>query len=118
VALLWPGITALVLTLWIASWALVTGLVEVGMAFLRGEAGGERARWALSGLVLVALGVVLFIRPDIGALSLATVFGLFSIVYGITDVVQGAELRRVRTTAQRLLPSPGHEAGSATAARP
>jgi len=48
--------------------------------------------WALTGLVSVALGVVLFIRPDIGALSLATVFGLFSIVYGICALILSAQV--------------------------
>jgi uncharacterized membrane protein HdeD (DUF308 family) len=94
-ALVWPGITALVLTIWIAAWAFVAGVIEVAMAFRRGEDVGERAMWALSGLVSIALGVVLAIRPDLGAISLATVFGLFSIVYGITTLVLSAQLRRV-----------------------
>jgi uncharacterized membrane protein HdeD (DUF308 family) len=87
VALLWPGITALVLTIWVAAWALITGVTEVIMAFQHRETAGERALWAVSGLVSVGLGVVLFVRPDIGALSLASVFGLFSLVYGISTLV-------------------------------
>ena len=51
--------------------------------------------WALSGLISVALGVVLVIRPDIGALSLATVFGLFSIVYGISSITLALQARRL-----------------------
>jgi hypothetical protein len=49
------------------------------------ERAGQRAMWALSGLVSIALGVVLLIRPDIGAISLATVFRLFSVVCGVTS---------------------------------
>jgi hypothetical protein len=37
--------------------------------------------------------VVLTIRPDIGAVSLATVFGLFSIVSGISALVLAAQTR-------------------------
>src|SRR5258705_4871270 len=33
VALAWPGITALVLTVWIAAWAVLTGIVEVALTF-------------------------------------------------------------------------------------
>jgi uncharacterized membrane protein HdeD (DUF308 family) len=95
VALVWPGITALALTIWVAVWAFVTGFVEVAMAFRAGQAAGERAMYGLTGLVSIALGVVLAIRPDIGALTLATVFGLFSIVYGITAVTLGIQARRV-----------------------
>ncbi|MFJ8493404.1 DUF308 domain-containing protein [Streptomyces sp. NPDC094038] len=43
-----------------------------------------------------ALGFVLFVRPDIGAVSLATVFGLFSIVHGISAVFASPEVRRRR----------------------
>jgi uncharacterized membrane protein HdeD (DUF308 family) len=102
VALVWPDITALVLTLWVGAWAFVTGIVEVTLAFQRGETAGERALWALGGLVSIALGVVLAVRPDIGAVTLATVFGLFSIVSGTTSLVLAAQTRRVHATAERL----------------
>ena len=102
VALVWPGITVLVLTVWVAVWALLTGIVEVALAFRRGETAGERAMYGLGGLVSVALGVVLAIRPDIGALTLATVFGLFAIVYGITPLVLAAQTRGLRNAAPRL----------------
>jgi uncharacterized membrane protein HdeD (DUF308 family) len=102
VALLWPGITALALTIWVAAWAVVTGFVEVALAFPRGEGAGQRAMWALSGLVSIALGVVLFIRPDIGAFSLATVFGLFSIVYGVSALVLSFQARDVDDAAHLL----------------
>lgn len=104
-ALAWPGITALVLTIWIAAWAFVTGIVEVAMAFRSGEDAGDRVLWALTGLVSIALSIVLAIRPDIGAVSLATVFGLFSIVYGISTLVLSAQLRKSGSAAQNLAES-------------
>src|SRR5215813_8327973 len=97
VALVWPDITALVLVIWVGAWALITGIVEAALAFRQGESVGERAGWLLTGLVSIALAVVLFIRPDIGALSLATVFGLFAIVYGASSVVLSFHAREVRT---------------------
>lgn len=106
-ALAWPGITALVLTIWIAVWAFVSGVIEVAMAFRQGEEAGERAMWALTGLVSIALGVVLAIRPDIGAVSLATVFGLFGIVYGISTLVLAAQLRKAGSASQNLAESVG-----------
>src|SRR4051794_39148443 len=105
VALVWPGPTALALTVWIAAWAFVTGIVEVSMAFGQRETAGERAMWALGGLISIALGIVLFLRPDIGAVSLATVFGLFSIVYGISTLVLSTRAREARTAAQQLIGS-------------
>jgi hypothetical protein len=46
----------------------------------------------LAGLVSVAPGVVLVIGPDVGAVTLAQVYGLFSIVYGISSLVTEANL--------------------------
>jgi uncharacterized membrane protein HdeD (DUF308 family) len=105
VALVWPGMTAVVLVLWIAAWALVTGLVEVFLAFRGGQAAGMRAAWALSGLVSIALGVVLFLQPEIGASSLATVFGVFSVVYGVSAVVLSVQARKAGSSARQLLNS-------------
>jgi uncharacterized membrane protein HdeD (DUF308 family) len=105
VALVWPDITALVLVLWIAIWAAVTGIIEVVLAFRQGETAGERALWAITGLVSVALAVVLFIRPDIGALSLATVFGLFSIFYGTSALILSFQARKVGSATHRLVDS-------------
>jgi uncharacterized membrane protein HdeD (DUF308 family) len=102
VALVWPGITAEVLTLWVAAWAFVTGVVEVVLAFQHNQIAGERAMWALTGLISIGLGVVLAIRPDIGAVSLATVFGLFSIVYGISTLILSAQTHHAGATASRL----------------
>jgi uncharacterized membrane protein HdeD (DUF308 family) len=105
IALVWPDITALVLVIWIAAWALVTGIIEVVLAFRQGETAGERALWAITGLVSVALGIVLFIRPDIGALSLATVFGLFSIFYGTSALILSFQARKVGSATHRLVDS-------------
>jgi uncharacterized membrane protein HdeD (DUF308 family) len=102
VALVWPGITALTLVIWVGAWALTTGIVEVALAFRKGEPAGERAGWLLTGLVSVALAVVLFIRPDIGAVSLATVFGLFAIIYGASSLVLSVRARKAKSAARRL----------------
>jgi hypothetical protein len=68
------GEALLALTNLVAAWAFVTGIVEVLLALQRDEVVGSRALWALSGLVSIALGIVLAVRPDIGALTLATLF--------------------------------------------
>jgi uncharacterized membrane protein HdeD (DUF308 family) len=57
----------------------------------------------LGGLVPVAFGVVLFARPDVGAVTLALLFGLFSIIYGISQIVIGAQLRQAGHSAEKFL---------------
>jgi uncharacterized membrane protein HdeD (DUF308 family) len=98
VALVWPGPTALVLVLIVGTWAIVAGLVEIAAAFQAGEQAGTRAMFILGGLVSIAFGAVLCARPDIGAITLALVFGLFNLVYGIWALMHGVELRRTRKT--------------------
>ncbi|WP_308311151.1 DUF308 domain-containing protein [Streptomyces sp. GbtcB6] len=102
----WPGITALALTIWVGAWALTTGFMEVALAFQRGRTAGERAWFLLNGLVSIALAFVLFVRPDIGAVSLATVFGLFSIVHSAT-----APQRSSRPAQSGTPAGPGESAG-------
>lgn len=59
----WPGITALVLTIWVAAWALLFGGLELHLAFQHGELAGERVMSLIGGLASMALGVVLLVRP-------------------------------------------------------
>jgi uncharacterized membrane protein HdeD (DUF308 family) len=96
VALAWPGITAYVLTIWVGAWAIVTGGIEFATAFGAGETAGERALFGLGGLVSIALGIVLFARPDSGAVALAQVFGLFAFIYGIAAIVSAISLHNAR----------------------
>ena len=93
VAIVWPGPTALVLVLVLGIWAFVGGIAEIAAAFAAGESAGTRALFVLSGLVSVAFGVVLFARPGVGAVTLALLFGLYSLIYGFSQINVGIHLR-------------------------
>jgi len=103
IALVWPGPTALVLVLIVGIWAIIGGGVELFAAFQSGEAAGTRALFILGGLVSIAFGVVLFARPNVGAVTLALLFGLFSLIYGVSQIVMGVELRRTGHTVGEVL---------------
>jgi uncharacterized membrane protein HdeD (DUF308 family) len=105
-SLAWPGVTALALSIFVGAWALVAGVFELGLTFMSGERAGERAMWLLGGIVSIALGIVLFIRPDIGAVSLAAVFGLYSIAFGVSALVLSAQADQLRAKAAQWLPTP------------
>ncbi len=62
-ALVWPGVTALVLVLIVAIWSFTGGVVELFAAFRSGEVAGTRALFIVGGLVSIAFGIVLFSRP-------------------------------------------------------
>ena len=103
IALVWPAPTALVLVLIVGIWAFVGGVFEFFAGFASGESAGTRALFILGGLVSVAFGVVLFARPGIGAVTLALLFGLFSLFYGISQIVLGAQLRRTGNTLHSIV---------------
>jgi uncharacterized membrane protein HdeD (DUF308 family) len=48
----------------------------------------------LAGLISVAFGVVLSAWPGPGTVTVALLFGLFSLIYGASQIVAGAQLRR------------------------
>jgi uncharacterized membrane protein HdeD (DUF308 family) len=102
VAVIWPGPTALVLVLVIAVWAFIAGFAEIFAAFGSGETAGTRAMLIVTGLISITLGVVLSSRPDIGAVTLALLFGLFSMIYGVSQIVLGAQLRQTRRTLHEV----------------
>jgi len=103
VAIIWPGPTALVLVFVVAAWAVAGGIVEFAAGFSAGETAGTRALLLIGGLVSVAFGVVLFARPGVGALTLALLFGLFALIYGISQVSAGIQLRQGGATVRPVL---------------
>jgi uncharacterized membrane protein HdeD (DUF308 family) len=103
VALVWPAPTALVLVLVVGIWAFVGGFFEIFAGFQSGETAGTRAMFILGGLVSIAFGVVLFARPGLGAVTLAILFGLFSLIYGVSQIVTGSQLRHTGRTLHSVL---------------
>lgn len=89
----WPHITTVALRWLIAAWAIGTGVLEVGAAVaLRRELTGEW-RLVLSGLLSVAFGLFLAVRPQEGTLALVWVVGLYAIVFGAALVALARRLR-------------------------
>jgi uncharacterized membrane protein HdeD (DUF308 family) len=86
VAIVYPGITAEVLTMIIGFWAIFGGTVELAGAFT------GRSGWlGFAGLLTIAAGVVLIASPGVGAVSLALIFGIYLLAYGITLLVASAK---------------------------
>ena len=104
IALAWPAPTAFVLVIVVAAWALVGGVAEVFAGFASGETAGTRAMFIVAGLVSVAFGIVLFARPDVGAVTLALLFGLYSMIYGFSQITAGVQVRQMGTSVRSLSP--------------
>ena len=94
VTFVYPGVTALLLLLFIAGWAIAMGIFEiVGAIRLRKEIDNE---WWLiaSGAMSVIFGLILIFQPRTGALALLFVIGIFAILHGITLVALSWRLRK------------------------
>lgn len=90
-----PGITGLVLLMYIAAWAVITGVLQIVAAIrLRKEIKGE---WLmiLSGLVSVAFGVLLFLQPGAGALAVAWIIAAYGFIFGVLMVLLAFKVRKL-----------------------
>jgi len=91
-----PGLTALVLLMFIACWAILIGAMEIwGAVQLRKEIEGE---WwlILSGVLSIAFGILLIARPGSGALALVWVIGSFAILHGGMLIALAFRLKQFR----------------------
>jgi len=82
-ALLYPGLTALMLVLVIGATTLASGIADIAMAIrLRKIIRGE-AFLILNGIVSIAFGVFVFFFPGAGALALVWLISIYAIVSGV-----------------------------------
>jgi uncharacterized membrane protein HdeD (DUF308 family) len=103
IAFTMPGITAYVLLILIAAWAIVSGAIELVAAYqLRDVIHGE---WllVLDGAVAIVFGIALIAFPSAGAVAVVWLIGAFTIVSGVILLViafrSRARARRTGSTA-------------------
>ncbi len=96
VALLWPGLAAVSLLWVLAIWVIVAGAMQIAAAIrLRKEVQGEWM-WIVSGLLMVGLGLVFFLRPGAGILSVTWLLASLAIVWGILLVMLSFKLKGLK----------------------
>src|SRR5450432_984594 len=88
IAFFYPGITALILLYLVAAWAIITGIMEIVTAFIIRDMVSWEWLLALAGVVSVLFGIILFIHPGAGLLSILWLVGVYSIIFGITFIVR------------------------------
>jgi uncharacterized membrane protein HdeD (DUF308 family) len=102
VAVAWPGITAVALSLLVGIWALALGVSQIMQAL---EARAETAAWGirlLTGLVMVLFGSMVVFNPGAGILSLAGLLAAFIAVAGLLLIVSGVKLRWHATSSMMI----------------
>jgi len=94
VTFIWTAMTALLLLLFIAAWAIVMGIFQIIAAIrLRKEIQNE---WllGLSGVLSVLFGIIMFVQPGAGALALIWVIAAYAIVFGVLLIWLGLRLKK------------------------
>ena len=98
---LWPVVTAFVLVIFIGAWAIVTGLFEIVAAIrLRKVIKGE---WllALSGVLSVAFGILVFAFPGAGAVGISWILGIYTAAAGMVLVALAVRMRSLTLALAR-----------------
>jgi uncharacterized membrane protein HdeD (DUF308 family) len=89
----WPQITALVLVLFIGAWAIITGILELAAAIQLRRVIANEWLLALSGVVSILFGFLVFAFPGAGAVGIAWVLGAYAAIAGVLLIALGVRLR-------------------------
>lgn len=90
-----PGVTTLVLLMYIAAFAVISGILRIVMAVrLRKEIEGE---WwlALSGVAGVLFGALMMAMPGAGALAVMVYIGVWAVIVGVSLVALAFRVRKL-----------------------
>jgi uncharacterized membrane protein HdeD (DUF308 family) len=97
-AFAYPGITALVLLVFIAVWAIIIGVLQLYAATQLWKV-IDNAWWLiLSGLISIAFGAVLIAWPGTGALAVIWTIAWFAVFFGCMFIGLAFELKKFKRT--------------------
>jgi uncharacterized membrane protein HdeD (DUF308 family) len=107
-----PGITAYVLILFIAVWALATGILRIAEAVNLDDVSGKG--WlavgglAVGGVASIILTLVVLFRPVTGAVAIMTVLGIYALILGVTEIILAFSLLGIRDLERSGAWRPAH----------
>jgi uncharacterized membrane protein HdeD (DUF308 family) len=94
VTFLWPGMTALVLLLCIAVWAIIMGIFQISAAIRLRQMIENEWLLGLSGVLSVLFGILMFLQPGAGALAVIWLVAAYAVVFGVLLLGLGFRLKR------------------------
>jgi uncharacterized membrane protein HdeD (DUF308 family) len=97
VAFAWPGITAFVLLVVIATWAIIRGVFEIIAAIKLRKVIDNEWCLGLAGLSSVVFGILLIAWPAAGILSLLWLIAAAAIAFGVLQIMLSLRLRGLKS---------------------
>jgi len=94
--LVWPGMSLGILVILVGVWAIIIGIIQI-VASVRHRA-VPHSGWVwgvIGGVLSILFGVLVLIWPDAGLVSIIWIIGIWAIVWGITLIILGVQLRKV-----------------------
>ena len=98
-ALLTPVIIAMTITMFIAAWALITGISELGLA-ISSKTTPHRAVLAFSGIIALLFALILVLTPVLGAYALVIVLGVYAMIFGFISIFLGFSMGRQKVVVE------------------
>jgi len=86
VILIWPNIGLTALIALFGAFALVSGITTIAAAFNLPIRGAQRAWLVFEGLLGIAVGVIVFVWPDLSALGLLYAIAAWAIAIGVFEI--------------------------------
>jgi uncharacterized membrane protein HdeD (DUF308 family) len=93
-ALIWPGLTLVILTLVWGAYALTDGTFELIGAVRMRERGRPIWPMVLAGLVGIAAGIFAIVRPGMSAIVLLTCIAAWALVTGVLQMAAAIQFRK------------------------
>jgi uncharacterized membrane protein HdeD (DUF308 family) len=103
-----PAVTAMLMILFIAIWALATGVLRIVEGIrLRREIRGEM--WlTLGGVASVIFALIVMMRPLAGAIVMVRVIGIYALILGATEVMLAFKVRSAREIGRTRISEPSY----------
>ncbi|MCB2184308.1 MAG: HdeD family acid-resistance protein [Desulfobulbaceae bacterium] len=89
-----PDVTLALIIILLAVWAFITGVIEIVAAIRLRKVISNEWFLALSGFLSLVFGSILLGRPDLGAVALVWLIGIYALFFGILLIFLGFKLKK------------------------
>ena len=92
-AVLWPGMTIVVLVIMWGAWAFVDGIASLATAWKARDEGKPIWPLVLIGVLGIGAGVVAAVSPGLTAVALLTFIAWWAVIMGVFQIVRAIRVR-------------------------